>query len=127
MTETKNVKQNELQSQELCELIVDSIQQTKGEEIVQLDLRDIPEAPADFFVICSGKSDTQVKAITNNLLKQLKDEYGQFPNHVEGQSNSQWILVDFFDVVLHVFYPETRKFYDIENLWGDAKVTAFEA
>lgn len=126
MTETKNVKENELQSEQLCEVIIESIQDTKGQKILQLDLREISEAPADFFIICNGQSDTQVKAISNNLLKTLKKEYGVFPNHVEGQSNSQWILVDFFDVVVHVFYPETRAFYDIENLWGDAKVKSFE-
>jgi ribosome-associated protein len=126
LTETKNVKQNELQSEQLCEVIIESIQETKGKKILQLDLREIAEAPADFFIICNGQSDTQVKAISNNLLKTLKDDHGVFPNHVEGQSNSQWILVDFFDVVVHVFYPETRAFYDIENLWGDAKAKSFE-
>ena len=127
MTLTKNVKQNELQSQQLCKLIIDSLQKTKGQKIVQLDLREIPEAPADYFIICNGQSDTQVKAIANNLLKTLKDDHGVFPNHVEGQSTSHWILVDFFDVVVHVFYPETRDFYDIENLWGDAEKKTFDA
>jgi ribosome-associated protein len=125
LTITKNVKQNELQSQQLCGLIINSIQETKGNEIVQLDLREIPEAPANYFIICNGQSTTQVKAIANNLLKTLKDDHGIFPNHVEGQSTSQWILIDFFDVVVHVFYPETREFYDIENLWGDAEKTNF--
>ncbi len=126
MTETKNVKENELQSQQLCEVIINSIQETKGQKIVQLDLREIPEAPADFFIVCNGQSNTQVKAISNNLLKTLKTDYGIFPNHVEGQAASQWILVDFFDVVVHIFYPEARAFYDIENLWGDSKVKNFE-
>jgi len=126
LTITKDAEQNEIQSQELCNLILDRIQETKGTNIVQLDLRDIPEAPADFFIICSGQSDTQVKAIANNVIKTLKDNYGIHPNHLEGQSVSKWVLVDFFDVVFHVFYPETREFYDIESLWGDAKKTTFQ-
>jgi ribosome-associated protein len=126
LTITKDAEQNEIQSQELCNLILDRIQETKGTNIVQLDLRDIPEAPADFFIICSGQSDMQVKAIANNVVKTLKDDYDILPNHLEGQSVSKWVLVDFFDVVFHVFYPETREFYDIESLWGDAKKTTFQ-
>ncbi len=125
MTVAKKLKENDIPASELSQLIIDSMQATKAHNIVQLDLRDIPEAPAEFFIVCSGQSVTQVKAIANNLQKLLKEEYQITPNHMEGQSTAQWILVDFFDVVVHIFHPETREFYEIEHLWGDAKTTAF--
>lgn len=125
MTVAKKLKENEIPALELSQLIIDSMQATKAHDIVQLDLRDIPEAPADFFIVCSGQSVTQVKAIANNLQKTLKEEHQTVPNHTEGQSTAQWILVDFFDVVVHIFHPETREFYEIEHLWGDAKKTSF--
>lgn len=111
---------------ELTELIVDSIQDIKGKNIVRLDLRDIDDAPTDFFIICEGDSATQVNAIADNIVKRLKEELDLRPSHVEGKQSAQWVLVDYFDVVVHVFYPETRKFYEIEDLWADAKHTEYQ-
>lgn len=111
---------------ELTELIVDSIQDIKGKNIVRLDLRDIDDAPTDFFIICEGDSVTQVNAIADNIVRRLKEELDIRPSHVEGKQSAQWVLVDYFDVVVHVFYPETRKFYEIEDLWADAKHTEYQ-
>lgn len=108
------------------DLIIDSIQDTKGQNIVKLDLRHLDEASCDYFVICEGNSTTQVSAIAGNIEKTIKDELGLLPYHTEGKNSSTWVLVDYFDVVVHVFYPETRKFYELEELWSDAKATEYQ-
>ncbi|HLO55095.1 MAG TPA: ribosome silencing factor [Saprospiraceae bacterium] len=107
-------------------LIIDAIQDIKGKNIVKLDLRSLDDAPADFFIICEGDSSTQVKAISDNIGRKLKEKLGMRPNHTEGMEGAKWILVDYFDTVVHVFYPETRQFYEIEELWGDAAITQYE-
>ena len=113
-------------SSEITELIVDSIQDIKGKNILKLDLRDVDDAPTDFFVVCEGESTTQISAIANNIVKRLKEEASMRPAHVEGKQSATWVLVDYFDVVVHVFYPETRRFYEIEDLWSDAKLTEYQ-
>ncbi len=115
-----------ISSSELNDVIVDCIQDIKGKRIVKLDLTEIEESSADYFIVCEGESTTQVKAISNNICKRIKDEYGLYPNHVEGTEGAQWILVDYFDIIVHIFHPEKRSYYDIEDLWSDAKYTAFE-
>ncbi len=110
----------------LNELIVDCIQDIKGKNIVLLDLRKLSDAPTDFFIICEGESFVQVRSIADNIQKRLKEEIGLRPNHVEGAQKSQWVLVDYFTVVVHVFHKETRSFYDLEELWGDAKVIEYQ-
>ena len=92
---------------------------------ILLDLRTVDDAPTDFFIICEGDSNTQVRAISDNIQKRLKQEAATLPNHVEGQQSSLWICVDYFTTVVHVFYRETRSFYDLEELWGDAKFTEY--
>lgn len=111
---------------DLNDFIIDCIQDIKGKNIVKLDLTEIEESSADHFIICEGDSTTQVKAISNNIYKRLKDEKEIMPNHVEGMAGAQWILVDYFDTVIHIFHPEKRAFYEIEELWSDAKHTAYE-
>ncbi|MBK9257032.1 MAG: ribosome silencing factor [Saprospiraceae bacterium] len=110
----------------LNHLIIDAIQDIKGKNIIKLDLRSLDDAPTDFFIICEGDSSTQVKAISDNIGRRLKDEYGLLPSHTEGMEGAKWVLVDYFDTVVHVFYPETRHFYEIEELWGDAAKTEYE-
>jgi len=112
-------------SEQLNHLIVEGIRDKKGKNIIQLDLRKVGDAPADFFIICEGDSNTHVKAISDSIHKKVKDELLSLPTHVEGSSNAKWILMDYFNTVVHVFYPETRHFYEIENLWSDAEVTEF--
>ncbi len=106
--------------------IIDAIQDIKGKNILKLDLRKLDDAPADYFIICEGDSSTQVKAISDSISRKVKEKVGINANHMEGVSGAKWILVDFFDTVVHVFYPETRAFYEIEELWGDAIVTQYE-
>ena len=118
--------EDSISTEELKNVIISSIQDRKGKKIVELDLTDIPEAPTDYFIICEGDSFTQVKAISENIQKKLKDEYRIYPSHTEGTQNAKWVLVDYFDVVVHVFHPDTRSFYEIEELWSDAKMASIE-
>ncbi|MDG1099720.1 MAG: ribosome silencing factor [Saprospiraceae bacterium] len=110
---------------ELNPLIIDAIQDIKGKNIVSLDLRNLAEAPADFFIICEGDSTTQVSALAGNVIKRVKDELGVIPGNREGMINAKWVLVDYFNTVVHIFYPETRQFYDLEDLWNDAEITEY--
>ncbi|MEL6391009.1 MAG: ribosome silencing factor [Bacteroidota bacterium] len=110
----------------LVDLIIDSIQDIKGKRITKLDLREVEEAPANYFIICEGESITQVRAISQNINRRVKSELSIRPAHTEGIAESKWILVDYFDTIVHVFYPETRAFYDLEELWNDANFTHYE-
>ena len=126
MNRQKEFKREELNPEEINDLIIESIQDIKGKNIVKLDLRELDDAPTNFFIICEGDSNTQVKAISDNIRKRLKIEADSRPTHVEGASNALWILMDYFDVVVHVFYKETRKFYELEELWSDAIFSEYE-
>jgi len=121
----KRVKSRQTDSEQLNQLIVEGIRDKKGKNIVQLDLRKLGDAPADFFIICEGDSNTHVKAISDSIYKKVKDEMNTMPSHTEGSSNAKWVLMDYFNTVVHVFYPETRQFYELENLWSDAETTEF--
>lgn len=109
------------------DLIIDSIQDIKGKNIVKLDLRRLEDSPADFFIICEGDSNTQVKAISDNIQRKLKAEGKVLASHVEGERNALWICLDYFNTVVHVFYRETRSFYELESLWSDARFTEYES
>jgi len=106
----------------LNELIVSLIQDKKGKDIVSLDLRKIPEAIADYFVICHGESTTQTRAITDHLEEEVRKQANIKPFHIEGRSNGEWCLLDFGDVVVHIFQREKREFYQLEDLWSDAVI-----
>jgi ribosome-associated protein len=110
----------------LFKTIVNALHEKKAEEIVSLDLRKIPEAVADFFIICQAPSTTQVRAIANNVEDRVKEECLEMPYRHEGMSALQWVLVDYVNVVVHVFQPETRKFYRLEEMWSDAEVKEHE-
>lgn len=109
----------------LNQWIIEGIRDKKGKNIIQLDLRKLEDAPADFFIICEGDSNTHIKAISDSVYKKVKEELFTTPSHVEGSSNARWVLMDYFNTVVHVFYPETRQFYELEHLWSDARVTEF--
>lgn len=115
-----------LEKQMLIETIVKAIQDTKGEDIKILDLTYIENAVADHFIICSANSNTQVNAIAGNVEKTVRNELKDRPWHVEGSENAMWILVDYVSVVVHIFQKHIREYYDIEDLWSDAKVTQIE-
>lgn len=108
------------------DLIIDAIQDIKGKNIQKLDLRKLEDAPTDFFIICEGESTTQVKSIADNVKKKMREEAGQLALHTEGTKTSTWVLVDFFETILHVFHPESRKFYELEELWSDAVFTEYQ-
>ena len=118
--------QSPLSKEALNELIIDSIQDIKGKNIVKLDLRQLDDSPTDYFIICEGDSNTQVQAIAENIRMRLKKEGNEFPSHYEGQQSATWICLDYFDIVVHVFYRETRAFYELEDLWSDAISTTYE-
>lgn len=107
-------------SEQLCKIIVEGMQEIKAKDIVVLDLRSLNSAVCDFFVICSGESSTQVDGIANMVARYTRKELKEKPWHIEGKSNSEWILLDYINVVGHVFYKDARSFYEIEELWADA-------
>lgn len=110
----------------LFKTIIKAIQDKKGEHIISLDLKKIPEAVADFFVICSAGSTTQVKAIADHIEDQVKRSLDEDPYKHEGYGALQWVLVDYVDVVVHVFLPEHRNFYKLEEMWNDAAIMQHE-
>ena len=116
----KSVKND---SEILCDAIIEGMQENKAQDIVVLDLREIKSAVADFFVICSGESSTQVDGISSSVTRHTRKELAEKPWNVEGKSNREWILLDYVSVVAHVFYRDTRAFFDLEDLWADAKRT----
>lgn len=100
--------------------ILRAIQDKKGEKIVSLDLRKIPEAAADFFIVCEASSTTQIKAICDEVEDRVKKDCGETPYKQEGRQQLQWVLIDYVNVVVHVMHPEARKFYKLEEMWSDA-------
>ncbi|MFN3020378.1 ribosome silencing factor [Soonwooa sp.] len=114
------------EKQLLVEKIIEAIQDTKGEDVLVFDLSNIENAVAETFIICSGNSNTQVSSIAGNIEKKVRNELKDRPWHVEGNENAMWVLLDYVSVVVHVFQKQVREYYDIETLWGDAKVTRIE-
>ncbi len=112
---------------ELIALILQGIEEVKGHDINLLDLRDIENTVCDYFIVCNGTSNTHVSAIVNSIQKTVSKAIQDKPWHIEGLDNSEWVLLDYVNIVVHVFQKQIRDFYDIEGLWGDAKVTAIES
>ncbi len=112
---------------ELAAAIVDAIQEKKGEKIVQMDLRGLDGAVTDMFIVCEANSSTQINAIKDSIDKEVRKNIGDKPWHIEGTQNLEWVLIDYVNVVAHVFEKEMRSFYDIEGLWADAKIKEIEA
>lgn len=103
--------------------IIKGIENVKGENITILDLREIENTVCEYFIICDGNSNTQVSAISGSIQKSVGKNAQEKPWHVEGEANAEWVLIDYVNVVVHVFQKQIRDFYDIEGLWGDAKIT----
>lgn len=103
--------------------VLKALSQKKAENIISLDLRKIPEAVADFFIICEATSTTQVKAIADNVQEVLRVECDEMPYRHEGFQSLHWVLLDYVNIVVHVMQPETRKFYKLEEMWSDAALT----
>jgi ribosome-associated protein len=102
--------------------ILKAISDKKGEKVVSLDLKKIPEAVSDYFIICEANNTTQLKAIADFIEFEVKNECGEFPYKHEGKQALQWILIDYINVVVHVMMPEARKFYQLEEMWSDAVI-----
>ena len=113
----------QVSTDELIAVIIKGIDEVKGEDIQLLDLREIENTVCDYFIICSGNSNTQVNAISGSVQKIVSKEIKDKPWHIEGQSSAEWVLMDYVNVVVHIFQKQVRDFYDIESLWGDAKIT----
>ena len=118
MTKKRIVGESEL----LTENIIKAIQDKKGDNITCLNLKNIDAAVTDYFIICDGTSNTQVSAIKDSIEKEVREALGEKPWHIEGTNNAEWILMDYVNVVVHIFQKETRDFFNIEGLWADADV-----
>ena len=110
----------------LLETIIEGIQELKGIDTAILDLKKIETAVCKYFVICSGTSNTHVSSITDSVKKIVSKEIQEKPWHIEGLNTSEWVLLDYSDIVVHVFQEQTREFYRLEDLWGDAKIRTIE-
>lgn len=106
--------------------IIHAIQEKKGDNILSLDLRKIPEAVADFFIICQASNPIQLRAIADFVEEEVKKKCGEFPYKHEGRQAQQWILIDYVNIVVHVMLPDTRKFYKLEEMWSDAPCVEHE-
>ncbi|MBD79860.1 MAG: ribosome silencing factor [Crocinitomicaceae bacterium] len=116
-----------ISSELLCDVIVKGIEELKGERITILDLREVESAVCDFFVICEGSSDTQIKSIANSIVKETRNNISERPWHIEGMENCEWVLIDYANVVVHIFIKEKREFFSLEDLWADAKITQLDS
>ena len=116
----------QINNDDLLANIIKGIEDVKGENIDILDLREIDNTVCDYFIICNGNSNTQVNAIVNSIQKTVSKELKDKPWHVEGMENAEWVLMDYVNVVVHVFQKQIREYYNIESLWGDAKITTIQ-
>ena len=112
---------------QLITAIVEGIEDVKGQNINILDLREIDNTVCDYFIVCEGTSNTQVNAIVNSIQKKVSKEIKDKPWHIEGSDNAEWVLMDYVNIVVHVFQKHIREYYDIESLWGDAVTTEIKS
>jgi ribosome-associated protein len=110
-------------SEKLSKAVVAGMQEKKAQDIVVMDMRDTKNAIADFFVICSGSSDKQVEAIARSVDEEVEKKLKENPWHMEGKNNKEWVILDYINVVAHIFKRDKREFYALEKLWGDAHIT----
>jgi ribosome-associated protein len=110
----------------IIKVITQAIQEKKGEKIISLDLRKIPEAVSDFFIVCEAGSTTQVRAIADFIETEVKEKCGEFPYMHEGRQVLQWVIIDYINVVVHIMLPDSRRFYKLEEMWSDAVMEELE-
>ncbi|MBY0543594.1 MAG: ribosome silencing factor [Sphingobacteriaceae bacterium] len=111
----------------LSEIAVYGIQEKKGNDIVRLDLRELNSSVSDYFIVCNADSSTQVKAIADSVEDEIYKQTKTNVWHKEGQENAEWIVLDYFDIVVHIFKTDKREFFGIEDLWGDAETTTYKS
>lgn len=121
------MSQKSSESEAIASIAVHGMQEKKGIDIMTMDMRKLRSAFADFFVICHGNSDRQVEALADSVEDEIRKATGERPLHREGGENAGWILLDYINVVVHVFVEEKRRFYGIEELWGDAQIKKYES
>jgi len=119
-------KKKGVDAEKLSEAIVKGMLEKKASDIVVMDLRQVKNAVADFFVICSGSSDKQLEAISESIDEQVFKIVKEKPWHMEGKNNKEWMILDYISVVSHIFRKDRRQFYALEKLWGDAEITEIE-
>ncbi|MCY7291558.1 MAG: ribosome silencing factor [Ferruginibacter sp.] len=122
-TRKKNTITRLTKSSKIIKTIINAIYEKKGENVISLDLRKIPEAVADFFIICEANNPSLLKAIADNIEHEVKEKCGESAYKHEGRQAQQWILIDYVNVVVHIMLPEPRKFYQLEEMWSDAVST----
>lgn len=115
------------ESTRISEIVIHGIQEKKGNDIVRLDLRNIHSSVSDYYVICHAESGTQVKAIAQSVEEEVYKALGIDPWRKEGFQHAEWVLLDYVDVVVHIFKTEKRAYYGIEELWGDAEAKAYQS
>jgi ribosome-associated protein len=123
MEQTKPIGTAATPAEKLVDTIIKGIQEKKGQDITVVDLRGIDGAIASFFVICQGNTPTHVEAITDSVAETARIDAGEKPAHVVGLELAHWVAMDFTDVIVHIFVPDMRSYYNIENLWQDAQQT----
>ena len=125
-TQTAVFQKRSIPAEKFNDAIVDAIQDIKGKKIVKIDLRKLHDAPTNYFIICEAESNVQVRAITDSIYRKVKENHHTSPSHIEGGLQSTWIVMDYFDTVVHVFQTEARAFYDLDDLWSDGVKTVFQ-
>lgn len=120
-------KKNSDLSNKLADIVVHGMQEKKASEIVKMDMREVNATLSDYFVVCNADSNVQVNSIAQSVEEEVYKAFGQDVWHKEGHGNGEWILLDFVDVVVHIFKTEARERYRLEDLWGDAKVESFRS
>ena len=113
-------KSNDINTAELLNFIIEKIEDKKGEDIKVLDLRQMDNSIADYFIVCTANSKIQAQTISDHIIREIRTIQHERPINVEGEQNAFWILIDYSSIVVHIFQPEYRDFYDLEGLWGDA-------
>ncbi|MGM0612301.1 MAG: ribosome silencing factor [Bacteroidota bacterium] len=122
----KSDQKQEPNSRELVNHVIEGMQEKKGKNIVTLNMKNLDNAVCDYFVICHGTSKVQVEAIADSVEETVKEKINAKAFHIEGRENAEWILLDYFDVVVHIFIENMRSFYQLEDVWADAEKIEFE-
>lgn len=120
-----NIKLRMKEKNKLIDSIIEGIQEKKGHNITQIQLKDIPGVVCDYFIICEGNSPTQVDSIAESVEKAVKIETGEHPIRIHGQQRAEWIAIDYGNVIVHIFIPELRQYYNLDHLWDDAPIKKF--
>lgn len=120
------IRKGQATAEKLVTLITDAIQDKKGENITVMNLKDLDGAVTEYFIICEGTSSPHIDSIKDSVEKMVREETGERPWHIEGTNNMEWVLLDYVNVVVHVFNSEKREFYNLEGLWADAAITELQ-